>query len=80
MDLHLKEDSLKGGRGGGKEGMQFGFERQFLKVILEPENITSCMPGSYTLKLEFNLFRFDFGSESGNIEQYLDVFELNPIK
>ena len=60
--------------------MQFGFERQFLKVILKPENITSCMPGSYILKLEFALFRFDFGSESGNIEQYLDVFELKPIK
>ena len=80
MDLHLKEDSLKGGRGGGEAGMQFGFERQFLKVILKPGKIPSCMPGSYILKLKFALFRFDFGSESGNIEQYLDVFELKPIK
>ena len=75
MDLHLKEDSLKGGRGGGNAGMQFGFERHFLKVIFKP---AACR--LHILKLEFALFRFDFGSESGNIEQYLDVFELKPIK
>ena len=80
MDLHLKEDSLKGGRGAGEAGMQFGFQRQFSKLIHRAEKFTSCMPGSYILKLEFALFRFDFGSESGNIEQYLDVFELKPIK
>ena len=75
MDLHLKEDSLKGGRGGGGRDAVW-----FSATILKSDFQTSCMPGSYILKLEFALFRFDFGSESGNIEQYLDVFELKPIK
>ena len=48
MDLHLKEDSLKGGRGGGEARMQFGFQRQFLKVFLKPGEIPSCMPASYS--------------------------------
>ena len=56
MDLHLKEDSLKGGRGGGEAGMQFGFERQFLKVILKPGKYHQLHAGLICSEIEVGPF------------------------
>ena len=50
------------------------------KVDSENQKKTSVLVRSYPEIEVLSLFRSDFGSESGNIEQYFDVFELKPIK
>ena len=74
MDLHLKEDSLMGVEGGG------ALRAIRDKVDSENQKKTSVLVRSYPEIEVLSLFRSDFGSESGNIEQYFDVFELKPIK
>ena len=68
-----------GGAAGKKKTLKTSLNFEIM-LMLETRKYDQLCCCAHILKLKFALFRFGFGSESGNIEQYLDGFELKPIK